>query len=95
MLSTQCMYDFTLKRSYDLLRDIRPKAKKRKKKKEKQLKNNVNHHIMQCYTIYGIHYTTEVQRRELGEASQREETLAWLKWAEKKEDKAGYRVSHE
>lgn len=50
---------------------------------------------MQCYTIYGIHYTTEVQRRELGEASQREETLAWLKWAEKKEDKAGYRVSHE
>lgn len=29
MLSTQCMYDFILKRSHDLLRDTRPKAKKK------------------------------------------------------------------
>lgn len=44
--------------------------------KQKQLKDNVSQYVMQCYTVYGLCYTTEAQRRDLGEASQRRDTLA-------------------
>lgn len=52
--------------------------------KQKQVKDNICQHITQCYTIHATDSTTEAQRRELGEDSQRGETLACHKRVGKK-----------
>lgn len=64
MLATQCMY-------CQLVIQLEIQAPK-----QKQLKKSVSQYMIQCYAVYGFCYTTEAQRRELGEASQKGETLA-------------------